>query len=65
MRCIFIYFCVLETFNIYNTLNSAENEIQFIIVTSTERGDSHIGFPSLIFQNPEEGGNKLPKRIKR
>ena len=33
--------------------------------TATKRGDRgecHIGFPSLTFQNPEEGGNKTPKR---
>ena len=35
------------------------------VVTATERGDRgecHIGFPSLTFQNPEEGGNKPLKR---
>ena len=35
------------------------------IVTATERGDSeecHMVFPSLTLQNPEEGGNKPPKR---
>ena len=35
------------------------------IVTATERGDRgdcHIGYPSLTFQNPEEVGNKPPKR---
>ena len=34
------------------------------IVTATEqtKGECHIGFPSLTFQNPEEGANKLPKR---
>ena len=41
--------------------NSAENEIRYnnIIVTATERkdrGECRIGFPSLTFQNPEEGG---------
>ena len=44
---------------------SAENEIRYIIVTASERGDRgecHNGFPSQTFQNPEEGGNKLPKR---
>ena len=44
---------------------AAENEIQYIIVTATERGDREehrIGFTSLTFQNPEEGGNKSPKR---
>ena len=47
------------------TLNSAENEILYNIVTATEREDRgycHIGFPSLTFQNHEEGGNKPPKR---
>ena len=46
------------------SLNSAENEIPYIIVTATERGDRgecHIEFPSRTFQNPEEGGNKPPK----
>ena len=36
---------------------SAENEIRYIIVAATERGDRgecHIGFPSLTFQNTEE-----------
>ena len=36
-----------------------------IIVIATERGERgecHIGFPSLTFQNPEEGVNKPPKR---
>ena len=45
--------------------NSAENETRYIIVTATERGDRgkcRIGFPSLTFQNHEEGGNKPPKR---
>ena len=48
-----------------SVLNSAENEILYNIVTVTERGDRgkyHIVFPSLTFQNPEEGGNKPPKR---
>ena len=51
-------------FSVVNTLNSAENEMRYIIVTATERGDrgeSHFGFPSLTFQNPG-GGNKPPKR---
>ena len=42
--------------------NSAEKEIRYIIVTATERGDRgecRIGFPSLTFQNPEEGENSL------
>ena len=37
----------------------------FNIVTVTERGDRgecRFGFPSLTFQNPEEGGSKPPKR---
>ena len=45
--------------------NSGKNEIRYITVSATERGDRrecHIGFPSLSFQNPEEGGNKPPKR---
>ena len=46
--------------------NFTENEIwNIIIVTTAERGDReecHIEFPSVVFQNPEEGGNKLPKR---
>ena len=47
------------------TLNSAQNEKLYNIVSATERGDRwecHIVFPSLTFQNPEEGGNKPPKR---
>ena len=27
-----------------------------------DRGKCHIVFPSLTFQNPDEGGNKPPKR---
>ena len=49
---------------IITTLNSAENEILNNIVIATERGDRgkcQIGFLSLTFQNPEEGGNKPPK----
>ena len=33
-------------------------DIFIMLITATERGDrgeSRIGFPSLIFQNPEEG----------
>ena len=36
------------------------------IVTPTERedrGECHIGFHLVTFQNPEEGGNKPPKRL--
>ena len=36
-----------------------------IILLQPERRDRekyHIGFPSLTLQNPEEGGNKPPKR---
>ena len=47
------------------TLNPPENEILYNIVTAIERGDRgkcHIVFPSLIFQNSEEEGNKPPKR---
>ena len=46
--------------------NSAENEIRYIIVTATERGDRgecRIGFPSLTFQNPEEGGGSSIIRV--
>ena len=46
-------------------LNSTDNEKLYNIVTATERGDRgecHIVFPSLTFQNSEEGGNKPPKR---
>ena len=46
--------------------NFTENEIRnSIIVTTAERGDRgecHIEFPSVTFQNPEEGGNTPPKR---
>ena len=44
------------------TLNSAENEILYNIVTAIERGDReecHFEFSSLTFQNPEEGGINL------
>ena len=44
--------------------NSGENAMLYNIVTATERGNRGkylIGFPSLTFQNPEEGGNKPPK----
>ena len=60
------FLCKLESkylFGLY--YNSAENEIRYIIVTATEgrdRGECHIRFPSLTFQNSEEGGNKSPKR---
>ena len=50
---------------IITILDSAENEIQYIIVTATEKadkGERHIAFPLPTFQNPEEGGNKPPKR---
>ena len=48
-------------------LNSAANEKLQNIVTATERGDRwecHVVlvYPSLTFQNPEEGGKKPPKR---
>ena len=36
----------------------------YIIVTASERedrGQCHIGFPSMTFQSPEERGNKPPK----
>ena len=44
--------------------NTAENEIRYIIVTATERvdrGECHIEFSSLTFQNSEEVRNKSPK----
>ena len=47
--------------------NFIENEIRniIIIIITAERGDRgecHIEFPSVTIQNPEEGGNKPPKR---
>ena len=45
--------------------NLADNEKLYNIVTATERGDRggcHVVFPSLTFQNPEEGKKKPPKR---
>ena len=42
--------------------NFTENEIRNIIATATEKGDRgecHIEFPSVTFQNPEEGGISL------
>ena len=47
-------------FIIITSVNSAENEIRYIIVTPTERGDR--GELLKTFQNPEEGGNKPPNR---
>ena len=44
---------------------SVENEKLDNIVTDSkigDRGECHIVFPSLIFQNHEEGNNKPPKR---
>ena len=49
---------------IYRISFSAEVRVRYIIVTATERGDRgecRIGFPSLTFQNSEEGGNSLRK----
>ena len=50
------YSLLFQCFELY--YNSAENEIRYIIVTATERGDRgecRIGFPSP--QNPEIGGS--------
>ena len=36
-----------------------------IVIDGTDRGvrgECHIEFPSVTFQNPKEGGNKPPKR---
>ena len=52
-------------FQVSSQLQPVQNEIRYIIVTDTERrdrGECRIGFPTLNFQNPEEGGNKPPKR---
>ena len=56
-----ILYSISSSADHYTMVNSVENEILYNIITATERrgrGKCHICFPSLTFQNPEEGGDK-------
>ena len=45
--------------------NFTENEIReiLLLLERGDRGECHIEFPPVTFQNHEEGGNKPPKRL--
>ena len=39
-----------------------KHDILLLLPLRGDREECHFGFPSLTFQNPEEGGNRPPKR---